>query len=175
MRINLSDFLFHHLQHLVQNMYAPIKHHTAALRLSTAPISRYSTGAVYPGFDAEYISQHTFIINFLHRQEIFIPTAILMNRKKFSVLICCINHLLQIGARQRNRFFGNYIFSRLHCLYRIWLMPVIRHCQQENIHFVVRQNFLKALICFVAVLFCFGCFLSIGIENTVQEDFIKIF
>ena len=136
----------HDAHHLVDQMHAPVKNHTAAVLLVTSPVTGNTTGALDSRLYAEHLAQLSRRIDLLHHQVIAVPTAVLVCRKQPTGAVGGVDHLLQILMVQGHGLFADDVFAGFHCLNGERHMQFVRNGEGENVHRFVRQDGFKRII-----------------------------
>lgn len=100
--------------------------------------------------DVEHIAEKPLVVDFLHREEILVPAAVLVYGKDLSAFVCRVDHFLQIAARKCDRLFAHDIFACMQCGDRKRFVAVVRRRGENHINAFVCQHVFKAVISAVA-------------------------
>ena len=90
--IKASDFLFTNLEHLVYEMYTPVKNHTAAMFLFASPITGNAPRAMNARLYAQRFTDVSAFNQLLYSKKIHIPASVLVNCKQLVRILCSSYH-----------------------------------------------------------------------------------
>ena len=130
-------------EHLVDEMYSPVKHHSAAVLLVASPVTGNTARTLYSGFNSEYVSKLTRGVNLLHHQIVAIPTAILVYGKQFSRTVRRFYHFLKLKVVKTNGFLTYNVLPCLHCLNGNRQMALVGNGNCYYINAFVGQHVFK--------------------------------
>ena len=89
-------YLFGNKQkHLVDKMHAPVKYHTAAVRLVAAPVTRYTARTVYARLYVYDIADASACDYLLNAEIVNVPAPVLMYGENFACLFGCSYHAVE--------------------------------------------------------------------------------
>ena len=158
--------------HLVDQMYAPVKDHAAAVLLLGTPVAGNTAGAVIAGFNGEHVAQLSAAVKLLHHQIVHVPTAVLMGGEEAIVFMRGINDLLQIGGGECDGLFADNVLAAGHCLDGKGVVKLIGDGDDHNVHRGVRKNLFPRAVSMDAVFLGDLSALGIDIVYTNQIDYI---
>ena len=97
-------------EHLIEQMYAPVENHSAAVALPVSPVAGNAARTVNAALNAEDPSEFVFVVNFLYGKEVFIPPSVLMYGEHNAVSVGGGDHLFKFIRPQTNGFFADNIY-----------------------------------------------------------------
>ena len=154
-------------------MYAPVKHHAAAMLFFLSPVTGDTSGTVYSGFNSENLAQLAFCHDILYRQEIFIPTTILMYGKEFAGLFRSRAHFCKIRRAKSYRLLGNGVLASFQGTNDNTFMNIIRSCYQYDINSRICHQIFFAFIYMDALAFCIGSAFFLNIPDTCNFQVVN--
>ncbi|CDC64599.1 unknown [Clostridium sp. CAG:448] len=122
------------VDHLVDQVYAPVQHHAAAVRFFLTPVAGNAVGTLYAGFHCEHIAQLAAAVQIPHDKKLAVPAAVLVHGEQAVRLLACRNHFLQVGRGECNGLFADDVLACGKCLQGDRLMHIVgnRQCDKVN-------------------------------------------
>ena len=142
--VNAGDLsVIYDTYHLVDEVNAPVKDHSATVDLLSSPVAGDPARALNSRFYREYLTELALLIKVTHNDVICVPTAVLMSCKKLSVFFRCGDHFFKIGRIKCYRLFRNDIFACLHSLNGEGLVVIVRCCYRDKLYARVAEKLLE--------------------------------
>ena len=133
--VNRFDLLVvHDTEHLVDQMYAPVVDHTAAMLLLAAPVTGNAARALVARLNRGNLAESARAIRLTGHQIVAVKATVLVCGKELACTLCLFADLLQLLAIKRNRLFGNNVLSRAKSLDRKRLVKLVRNGERNEIY-----------------------------------------
>ena len=133
-------------QRLIQQMDTPVQNHAAALFRLLTPVAGDTVRAMNTGFNSEYRAQFALCQNLFDRQEVLVPTTVLVHRQEFTGAFRRLHHGLKISGVNGNGFLADYVLTSFHCLNCQRPVQIIGCRNQHQIHRFIRQKCIQAIV-----------------------------
>ena len=145
--VQAFDGAWDHLQHLIDEVHAPVEQHAAALRPLFAPAAGDAVAARHARLDFIYASDDAALRELPHGQKVVVPAAVLVHFEQHARLFRRGIHLFRLGAAHRDWFFAEYVFPRLCRRVRIRRVEVVGNCQKHGADRFIRPDLLRRSVC----------------------------
>ena len=143
-RANLRIGEQHH--RLIQQVDAPVVHHTAALLGVLPPVAGDAVGAVDTAFNTVEVAQDALSENLLHNDVAAIPAAVLVDGEQLARLVRRLQHLGEQAAVEGNGLLADDVLARLQSLDGDGVMHVVGGGDEHDLDAVVRQQILQTRV-----------------------------
>ena len=130
------------VEHLVDQVNAPVEKHSAAVLLGSAPVGRNTAASVDAGFDIDDLADLTGVVDLLHCEKIDVETAVLVNREFHAVFLRALDQSFERFERERYRLLHDNVFACVHARDSDFLMNVVRDCNGDKLDLLVCEKLL---------------------------------
>ena len=154
---------FHHKQHLVDKMNAPVEQHAAAFADIHMPVMHISVEAVETALYRVHIADAACIVDGLHGAEVFVKSSLMVNGKFDAALFADLSHIIEFFDGHGDRLLADDVFSGFCGLDHQIVMLIVVHDDQHDIDVLIGQKRLVGSVTFDAgldILELFGIFVG---------------
>ena len=101
-----------HIHHLIQQVYAPVQHHAAAIYFIASPAVHGAPGTLYPAFNKIGGSQFAVLYDFPDNAVVLVPAAVLVDGEDLAAFAADGDHLVPVRDGEGRGLFGHDVLAR---------------------------------------------------------------
>ncbi len=168
-----DHFPRNHVQQLIQQMDAPVQQHATAVLAIATPAVHGAPGALHPGLDEIGLTDGALLQRFPDDSVVPVPAPVLVHREYLSGLFGHGNHLFQFCRVHGHGLLADDILPGPHAGDGVILVEVVGDGDGHQVHFLIRQQFFRALVGIQALLLHalphFGADIIGSLDGEVRE------
>ena len=167
-----GDLFVKDLKKLVDKVNAPVKDHSAAVLLFSAPVAGNTAATVDSRFNIDDLADLATFLDLLHCEEVNVKASVLVNGEDLTALFSRRDHLIKlVGVHSYGLFADNVLpcFKRLNDDLH---MGVVGDSNGNHIYLLVSQNSLERIVCKNASFASKLCLFGVDIVNTGERNHV---